>query len=315
MRKIYISTQVLAVAALLLLTSCSPKIQTSVLKRYPARSEGSPVVVYRLADSVALPAETEVLGVVNVEDGGFTTGCSYDKVLQLAKEQVNRHGGNGLYLTWHKEPSALGSSCHQLGGEMLLLPDSEDSYYNAVELPSQPPKPAGKGRHAFLLSAGGGFVTSDLYLTPGLSGNPKQGFDANVAYQWVSAKGFGIGVRYSGYFTSVDGFMDKLKMRVHYFAPEFVMRGKIGRDWELHCSAGFGYASYVEKVDMLSASIDGYGSHLDLGVERKLSEHVSLGGGIGLYGTLFKDLDQYNDDDQKGGISRISLTAGLRFHF
>ena len=44
--------------------------------------------------------------------------------MQRAKDETNKIGGNGLHLFWHKEPSALGSSCHRIAAHMLLLPDS-----------------------------------------------------------------------------------------------------------------------------------------------------------------------------------------------
>lgn len=117
-------------AAVLLLQSvgCAPKIYTSIQKSRPARPEGSPVLVYYISDT--LPDRAEVLGRVEIRDNGMSTKCSYPEVLQLAKNEANKAGGNGLILTWHREPTEFGSSCHQIAGDMLLMPDSiyKDSY-------------------------------------------------------------------------------------------------------------------------------------------------------------------------------------------
>ena len=121
MRHFSASLQALAAGALFLTTGCSPSVYTSIQKSYPARIEGSTVLVYDMADS--LPEPAEVLGSVTVKDSGFSVNCNYAKVMQRAKDETNKIGGNGLHLFWHKEPSALGSSCHRIAAHMLLLPD------------------------------------------------------------------------------------------------------------------------------------------------------------------------------------------------
>ena len=170
------------------------------------------------------------------------------------------------------------------------------------------------------LHAGYAFITSDFYLPAGVSGNPKQGLDINAAYQWTSRIGIGFGLRYSGYFTSVMSEGAKLKVRLHYFAPEFVLRQEAGRNrrWAFHESVGLGYARYTEQMGSLSGGIGGLGFHVEVGFEYKLAQNVGIGASVGTYGTRFSSMDdavsQYNDD-QKGGISRISLNGGLRFYF
>ena len=112
----------------------------------------------------------------------------------------------------------------------------------------------------------------------------------------------------------------KLKVRLHYFAPEFVLRQEAGRNrrWAFHESVGLGYARYTEQMGSLSGGIGGLGFHVEVGFEYKLAQNVGIGASVGTYGTQFSSMDdavsQYNDD-QKGGISRISLNGGLRFYF
>ena len=247
MRHFSASLQALAAGALFLTTGCSPSVYTSIQKSYPARIEGSTVLVYDMADS--LPEPAEVLGSVTVKDSGFSVNCNYAKVMQRAKDETNKIGGNGLHLFWHKEPSVLGSSCHRIAAHMLLLPDSvyTASYFDNVAaqnarlaayglIPAdgtvapgrETPKAANNNTLTF--NAGYAFITSDFYLPAGVSGNPKQGLDINAAYQWTSRIGIGFGLRYSGYFTSVMSEGAKLKVRLHYFAPEFVLRQEAGRN-------------------------------------------------------------------------------------
>ena len=64
MRHFSASLQALAAGALFLTTGCAPSVYTSIQKSYPARIEGSTVLVYDMADS--LPEPAEVLGSVTV---------------------------------------------------------------------------------------------------------------------------------------------------------------------------------------------------------------------------------------------------------
>lgn len=339
MRHFSASLPTAAAGALLLITSCAPSVYTSIQKSYPARIEGSTVLVYDIADSLPQPAE--VLGSVTISDTGFSVNCNYEKVMQRAQNETNRIGGNGLRLLWHKKPSALGSTCHRISADMLLFPDSiyTAAYFDNVAAQnarlaaggitpgnsrttapdSETPK-ATKLNNTLLFNAGYAFITSDFYLMPGITGNPKQGLDINAAYQWTSRIGIGFGLRYSGYFTSVMHQGSKLKVGLNYFAPEFVLRQEIGRKrkWAFHESVGIGYARYSEKLGSLSDGFGGIGFHFDVGFEYKLAQNVGIGASIGAYSTRFSAMDdmvaQY-DDKQKGGISRISLNGGLRFYF
>ena len=103
MRNFTTSLQLIAATAMLTATGCTPAIYTNIQKSYPARTEESPVLVYDLADTVPAPAQT--LGSVWIKDSGFSTGCSYENIIRLAKNETNKIGGNGLHVVWHKKPA------------------------------------------------------------------------------------------------------------------------------------------------------------------------------------------------------------------
>lgn len=372
--------------ATLLLSGCSPKVYTSIQHGYPARPEGSPVQVYELGDT--LPGNAERIGTFRITDTGFSTACSYDRVVELAKAEANNEGGNCLYLIDHKFPN-LFSTCHQIQGWILQLSDSlfwanyEDNlrvqtgrtllYENSWEpasaasaraatecsaannrsaadnRPAQRNRPARKTRsvtsesgrpHAEPLhksgystlsfDAGYAFITSK-YLLPDeyVSGNPQQGLDIGLSYQWLWNSGFGLGVRYSGYFssftlqsTSDDGKYSvraKDRLRLHYVAPELVLRQQIGRKWLFHEAVGIGYVRYTEQMAELASGINGFGIHVILGIEYKLAKNVGLGFSVNAYSARFRSQDRfiesYSDKKQKAGITRLSLDGGLRFYF
>lgn len=325
----------LLIAALLFPSvGCAPKIYSSFQKSYPARPEGSTVLVYNLTDT--LPSQAEVLGSVEVRDNGLSSNCGFRQVLQLAKDATNNAGGNGLILTWHKEPSTFGSSCHQIAASVLLLPDSiyTASYFdnialqnyrtNLLDIPANTAQkatlPASSERKpcAIMINAGAAFVLSKTKTAEGVTGNPRRGLDINGAFQWTARSGLGFGLRYSGYFTSAKLDGTKFDIRLHYVGAEFVMRQNLGRKWAFHESIGLGYAQYSETIYKLSMNQAGLGSHVDLGIEYKLSRSVGLGFSIGAYSVSF-NTSNYADSEsasyKNDGIARLSLDGGLRFYF
>lgn len=328
--------RLLAVALLLQSVGCAPKIFTSIQKSYPARPDDADVLVYYLSDT--LPDRADVLGKVEVRDNGMSTKCSYPEVLQRAKAEANKVGGNGLILTWHKEPSTFGSSCHQIAGDILLMPDSiyENSYRRNIALQtyrsnyfsipantvvtSRPKTDFGRKPCTLLVNAGYAGITSKFLLPEGATGSPKEGFELNGAFQWTSRSGIGFGLRYSGYFSHYEYEGIKPGIRLHYVAPEFVYRlGLDRRDkWILHVSTGIGYARYSEKAEGISVSCGGFGYHADLSFEYKVSPSVGIGLGVGCYSARFSTMDYLNEElapDEKAGITRIAVNGGLRFYF
>ena len=93
----------LFVFTLFILTSCAPKVMTDIVKTYPVSTTPENIRLYGLNDTV--PNSAEVIGKVAVVDNGASTNCKYDQVLELAKKETSKYGGNALSLTEHKEPS------------------------------------------------------------------------------------------------------------------------------------------------------------------------------------------------------------------
>lgn len=326
----------LAAALLMLNIGCSPQVYTRIQKSYPARPADSPVLVYEYTDS--LPPAAEVLGNVEVRDNGLSTNCAYAVVLQLAKNETNKAGGNGFILTWHKEPTVFGSSCHQIAGNILLVPDSTyavsgsdnlaQQYLrtNLMSIPANTAlttagETADKRKPCVLLLNGGyGFIVSKYYLPEGGSGNPKQGLDINGAFQWVGRSGLGVGLRYSGYFSSIQLDGAKVKIGLHYIGPEFVLRQELGRrkKWAFQESVGLGYAHYKESLGTISGGFGGFGYHVELGAEYKLTPSVGLGASVGAYAARFKSADNLNKAmgyEENAGINRLTVNGGVRFYF
>jgi hypothetical protein len=103
---------------LLLAAACAPKIRTKVSQKYPPLDYREEVMVLELKD--ISPTEAEVLGTVKIGDSGMSTQCNYVQVLQKAKEEARKAGGNAIKVTEHKKPDFM-SSCHRITAEVLRM--------------------------------------------------------------------------------------------------------------------------------------------------------------------------------------------------
>jgi hypothetical protein len=114
-------TQLLICIICLGIISCSPKVTSSLIKKYEPLDFTENVTVLGLEEEV--PAEAELLGEIKIGDSGFTTKCTYEDVIAKAKLEAMKIGGNVLKITEHKTPSSMGSSCHRIMAKILKMND------------------------------------------------------------------------------------------------------------------------------------------------------------------------------------------------
>ena len=167
----------------------------------------------------------------------------------------------------------------------------------------------------FYVNVGYAFITSKFYLPSGTSGNPKNGMDWQLGYDWVARSGFGAGLMYSGYKSSFTYSNVDVKVGLAYVAPQFVMKQKVGR-WGIEEKFGIGYFKYRESAKGTSASLSGVGYDFLFGAEYYLSDHVGIGANLGYIGGSLpkQDSAEYGDEEHTG-IFRLHIDAGVRFHF
>ncbi len=108
----------------LILSSCAPKTTTSITKKYPPLDYREEVLVFGLQDDT--PEDAELLGIVKIGDSGFSTNCDYDVVLNEAKMEARKTGGNAIKIIEHKPPSFMGSSCHRITVNVLRIANPVD---------------------------------------------------------------------------------------------------------------------------------------------------------------------------------------------
>ena len=109
--------------AIVFLASCSAKLTSSMQQTYAPLDYKQDVRVFDLNEPA--PANAEKLGTIKVGDSGFSTNCDYDVVLDKAKTEARRVGGNALKITKHKTPDFM-STCHRIIAEVLKVNNIED---------------------------------------------------------------------------------------------------------------------------------------------------------------------------------------------
>ncbi|TAE38731.1 MAG: hypothetical protein EAY66_03455 [Sphingobacteriales bacterium] len=110
----------LILICLFFLSACAPKINTQITKTYPTLSYNDEVKVFGL--KTVLPANIEVIGSIKIGDTGFTLNCNYETVLENAKIEARKIGGNAIKITEHSFPDLL-SSCHRIKVNILRIDD------------------------------------------------------------------------------------------------------------------------------------------------------------------------------------------------
>lgn len=119
------------ISALIFFSSCNPKISTSNSKSYPALDYKQEVVVFGLDQPE--PDNAEVLGQVKIGDAGLSTNCGYDIVMDKAKLEARKAGGNAIKIIEHKPPTAMGSTCHRITAKILKVENIENYTPKAEE--------------------------------------------------------------------------------------------------------------------------------------------------------------------------------------
>ena len=114
----------LMLTILIVLNSCNPKISTSLSKNYPPLDYKQEVIVIDINQQE--PENSEVLGQVKIGDTGFSTKCGYDIVIDKAKLEARKAGGNAIKIIKHKSPD-LWSTCHRITAKILRIKNIEDA--------------------------------------------------------------------------------------------------------------------------------------------------------------------------------------------
>jgi hypothetical protein len=146
------------------LAACAPKISTQFLtNNYTPLDYREEVRVYDLQDPV--PQNAEEIGTVKIGDTGFTTNCGWEAVLEKARLEARKGGGNALKIVAHQTPNLMTSSCHRITATILKVSNFNDVLVSTV--PQQDTLLADVDYallHVYRPSGVGPLVNYDLYL-------------------------------------------------------------------------------------------------------------------------------------------------------
>lgn len=101
------------------IVACSPKVSTNLTKTYPALDYQQEVIVIGISEEE--PADATEIGIVKIGDSGFSSNCGWDVVIEKAKTEARKAGGNVIKITKHIPPSLMGSSCHRITAKILKV--------------------------------------------------------------------------------------------------------------------------------------------------------------------------------------------------
>jgi len=109
----------LILIALFFASACSPKVSKNITKSFAPLDYKDDVLVLDLQTPV--PAGAEEIGTIKIGDTGFSTNCDWDIVIDKAKTEARKAGGNAIKIKDHKPPSPMGSSCHRITAVVLRI--------------------------------------------------------------------------------------------------------------------------------------------------------------------------------------------------
>ena len=103
------------------LLGCSPKITSNFTTSHTPLNKDMEVMILDI--DAPMPEKVEVLGQIKIGDTGFTTkNGNYAAVLNIAKDEARKAGGNVVKITEHKSPDMI-SSMHRIKAEILRVDD------------------------------------------------------------------------------------------------------------------------------------------------------------------------------------------------
>ena len=339
---IYISSFI----ATCLIFACSPKITTEIVRKTHLQlvNADSPVAVF--TDKNTVPVDAQELGKVSVRDGGLSIKCDSSTVINLVKNEARKNGGNAVFIEEHIRPTIF-STCHQMKASILQVGDFTPPPTGASGSPVRRYAPryvlySTIPKLSISLSGGYGHRTAKIH--PDLTGILREMmqklssgavWDASIGYHFNDL--FGVGMTYSGYYSSVglsgdpDGrgntTMLKQKDMITYIGPSFLATIPV-KKWIFTASVGLGAITYHSKT----TSFDNYsildGSNLGfstvIGCEYKISDRFGIGLDIGTLSGSISSVQVNNngiestwtlEGEDRESLSQLRISAGIKYRF
>lgn len=98
--------------------ACSPKLKSNIEKVFAPLPQDVLIIVLDSADDQSIIGE--VVGEIEVKDGGFAVNCTYYETILNLKEIARHAGANVLKIIAHKIPDNR-SSCHRIRAKIFKV--------------------------------------------------------------------------------------------------------------------------------------------------------------------------------------------------
>jgi hypothetical protein len=108
---------------LLIGSGCSPKIKTNITQILPPLDYYEKVIVLGISEEVPILASE--IGNIKISGNELSAYCEFQSIIELAKLEAVKAGGNVLKLTDHTSPTALGNACHKIAAKILKVENKE----------------------------------------------------------------------------------------------------------------------------------------------------------------------------------------------
>ncbi len=110
--------------AAIFLIACSPKVRTKLTENLAPLDYKTEVEVIEINQPI--PTSAKIIGTIKIGDSGFSVNCNYKSVLEKAKNEARKAGGEAIKITKHAFPNAMGSTCHRITANILKISDPQD---------------------------------------------------------------------------------------------------------------------------------------------------------------------------------------------
>lgn len=326
---------VFASATLLLtsMASCSPKVITDISQQMPA-TDASEVRVYD--EGAIVPNSAQVIGQVRVTDGGFcpTKRCKYPLVLDIAKQETAKAGGNALFVRLHQTPDTK-STCHRITCDMLHLTDTIVDPTQANPLMDK----AAAEEKAFFdkmdkdneirqlplnyinISGGLAWLDNKILTERGMESNSPTGFNLTFEYSHLwrlkAAKPCYWGLAFIGVYNTVKyddfgSYHQSMNLDNYFLGAGCKWAYKTNKSflWDYTLGLGYGHT----KDDMGFNDAGGFGIYCSLGFGYMLGKHFCIGTSLSLLSTYYAKPDGW-PKDKRYGIDNGNLNIRLGYFF
>ena len=109
---------IFSVLVLWLLSACATTVKTQSTANLGPLAADSRVEVFALKDH--LIGDIRTIGEVKIGDSGLTVDCGYETVIEQAKAEARKVGGNGIKLTKVDSPDFM-STCYRITADILRI--------------------------------------------------------------------------------------------------------------------------------------------------------------------------------------------------